>query len=117
MLEHPFELEHTFMLEHLFTLERPSMWEYQEKLIYMIYRTKDTVRKNLRALPRWVQKIWMTNFCSIVSLLGPYRLSNEKNLYVLCGADCLWLPNSIFKIRLSCNSALTHLSRTLNNSM
>ncbi len=25
---------------------------------------KDTVRKNLRALPRWVRKIWMTNFCS-----------------------------------------------------
>ncbi len=36
-------------------------------------------------------------YTPVVSLLGPYRLSNENNLYGFCGADCLWLPNSIFR--------------------
>ena len=31
-----------------------------------------------------------------VSMLRSYKLFNAKNLYGLCGADCLWLPNSIF---------------------
>ena len=31
-----------------------------------------------------------------VSMLRSYKLFNEKNMYGLCGADCLWLPNSIF---------------------
>ncbi len=35
-------------------------------------------------------------YLPVVSLLGLYRLFNEKNLYGLWGADCLWLPNSIF---------------------
>ena len=34
--------------------------------------------------------------CINVSMLRSYKLFNEKNLYRLCGADCLWLPNSIF---------------------
>ncbi len=30
------------------------------------------------------------------TMLRSYKLFDEKNLYRLCGEDCLWFPNSIF---------------------